>query len=122
MVRINRMTKSFMIVLLAGYVSLITSCGIWSESQNRMIDSSGETTEALYVRGKVKKISFETKTILIKPNKGASLSFTFHEQTTLKGFASFEEIKKKQPVRIWYTIDGENNMAVKVEKVLELGC
>lgn len=117
----NRMAKNFMIVLLAG-VLLIAAGVVRSQSQSSMSGNSGQTTEALFIKGKVKKISFETKTILIKPKKGETVSITFHEQTTLIGFDSFDEIKKKQPVRIWYTIEGENNKAVKIEKAPEVGC
>lgn len=118
----NRMTKRFMIALLAGCISLLVSGVAWSQSQNSTNDSSGQSIEALSIKGKVKSVSPETKTMLIKPKKGASLHITFNEQTTLIAFDSFDDIKEKQSVTIWYTVEGENNIAVKIEKAPETGC
>lgn len=118
----NRMTKRFMIALLAGCISLLVSGAAWSQSQSSTNDSSGQRIEALSIKGKVKSVSLETKTILIKPKKGATLNISFNEQTTLIAFDSFDDIKEKQSVTVWYTVEGENNIAVKIEKAPETGC
>lgn len=118
----NRMTKRFIIALLAGCISLLVSGAAWSQSQNSTNDNSRQSIEALSIKGKVKSVSLETKTILIKPKKGATLNIFFNEQTTLIAFDSFDDIKEKQSVTIWYTVEGENNIAVKIEKAPETGC
>ena len=118
----NRMTKRFIIALLAGCISLLVSGAAWSQSQSSTNDSSGQRIEALSIKGKVKSVSLETKTILIKPKKGATLNISFNEQTTLIAFDSFDDIKEKQSVTVWYTVEGENNIAVKIEKAPETGC
>ena len=118
----NHMTKRFMIALLAGCISLLVSGVAWSQSQNSTNDSSGQRVEALSIKGKVKSVSLETKAMLIKPKKGATLHITFNEQTTLIAFDSFDDIKEKQSVTIWYTVEGENNIAVKIEKAPDTGC
>jgi len=118
----TRITKRFMIALLAGCISLLVSGAVWSQSQSSTNDSSRQSTEALSIKGKVKSVSLETKTILIKPKKGATLNISFNEQTTLIAFDSFDDIKEKQSVTVWYTVEGENNIAVKIEKAPETGC
>lgn len=122
MVQLQRMTKKIMVLLFAGCVSLIASGVAWSESQDSMVVSIGQTSAELIVKGKVRKISFETNTILLKPKKGGRISIIFSEKTELKGFDHFQEIQKKQALKIWYTVEGENNIAIKIEKIPELGC
>ena len=76
----------------------------------------------LFIKGKVKKISFETNTILVKPKKGASVTINFNEQTTLKGVDHIQQIQKKHGLKIWYMVEGDSNIAVKIEKIPDVGC
>lgn len=121
MIRLRYIKNSF-ILLLAVFLSLTISSVVWSQSKDNMGVNSEETTETLSFKGKVKRISLEKKTIYLKPIKGKAIRFIFHEKTTLKGFDSFEEIEKTQPVEVWYTIEGETNTVIKIKKLPKVGC
>ena len=119
---VNRMAKSILIVLTAVFMSFNVPFSDVAWTQESDVAVSEQTLETLTIKGKVRKISFEENTLLVKPDKGKSVRIIFHEQTKLVDFDSFEEIEKKKPVKVWYTVEGEDNIAVKIERLPEVGC
>ena len=118
-----RMTKAVMILFVAMTMLLVASAAAWSQAQTSSETAEGTSAEInQYVKGKVKKISHAAGTMVVKPNKGAAVHLILTNQTTFVGFSSIEEISPKQPVEVWYFPQGDSNMAVKIEKLPELGC
>ena len=78
--------------------------------------------EALFTEGVVKRISLKKKLITIKPSKAERVKIQIDEHTDFTGMSALEELEKGQRVKIWYTVIGEENRAVKVERLPDLGC
>lgn len=85
-------------------------------------NSEAPAEKPLVVKGQVKEISQAAKTLVVKPKKGEPVSIIVTERTTFAGFSALEQIAPKQPVQVWYFSNGESNLAVKIEKLPELGC
>lgn len=82
-----------------------------------------DATEAiLTTQGKVKSFDQENQVILIKTSKGEKVSIALSGDTALVGYSSLQEIKSKQGVKIWYAVEQDKKVAVKIEKKLEVGC
>ena len=78
--------------------------------------------EFVLVEGKVRSIAIDDGTITVKPNKGKKVVVIIEPTTAYTGDSSLGEIKKNDVVKVWYVVDGENNIAIKVEKLPDLGC
>ena len=87
-------------------------------------DATSVTTnqDIQLTEGKVKKFDPKKQVVTIQVNKREKVKISVNWNTALVGYSSLEEIKKGQRVKVWYTVVGEENRAVKVEKLLELGC
>ena len=80
------------------------------------------TEDALYVRGLVSKVYLDKMQISVRPPKGKSLRVTIDPDTILEGVSQIDEFEKEQQVKIWYSPDEGNNRAIKIIKMMELGC
>ncbi len=80
------------------------------------------TEDTLYVRGLVSKIYLDKMQISVLPPKGKSIRISIDPDTTLEGVSQIDEFKKEQQVKAWYSPDEGNNRAIKVIKMMELGC
>ena len=80
------------------------------------------TEETLYVRGLVSKVYLDKMQISVRPPKGKSLRVTIDPDTILEGVSQIDEFEKEQQVKIWYSPDEGNNRAIKIIKMMELGC
>ena len=78
--------------------------------------------EALFIQGSVKRISLEKKLITVKPSKEERIKIQVDEQTDFIGMSALEELEKGQRVKVWYIVIGDENRAVKVERLPDLGC
>lgn len=89
-------------------------------AQNNTSEMS--VNETLLIQGTVRRVLPGKKTIFVKVDKGAKVQILVGQRTGFVGISSLEELKKGQRVKVWYTVVGEEKRAVKVEKLLELGC
>lgn len=80
------------------------------------------TQAILTAQGKVKSFDLENQVILIKTSKGEKVSIALNGETALVGYTSLQEIKSKHGVKIWYAVEQDKKVAVKIEKKLEVGC
>jgi hypothetical protein len=80
------------------------------------------TENALYVRGLVSKVYLDKMQISVRPPKGKSMRITIDPDTILEGVSQIDEFEKEQQVKIWYSPDEGNNRAIKIIKMMELGC
>ncbi len=78
--------------------------------------------EALFIQGSVKRISLEKKSITVKPSYGERIKIQIDEQTGFVRMSALEELKKGQRVKVWYIPVGDENRAVKIERLPDLGC
>lgn len=80
------------------------------------------TEDTLYVRGLVSKVYLDKMQISVRPPKGKSIRITIDPETILEGVSLIDEFKKEQQVKVWYSLDEESNRAIKIIKMMELGC
>lgn len=80
------------------------------------------TEDMQYVRGLVSGVKLDKMQVAIRPPKGKTLRITITPDTVLEGVSQIDEFEKEQQVKVWYRVeDGENN-AIKIIKLMELGC
>jgi hypothetical protein len=80
------------------------------------------TEDTLYVRGLVSKVYLDKMQISVRPPKGKSIRITIDPDTILEGVSLIDEFKKEQQVKVWYSLDENSNRAIKIIKMMELGC
>ena len=80
------------------------------------------TEDMLYVRGLVSKVDLAKMQISVKPAKGERVRITIDPDTQLDGVSQIDEFEKEQQVKVWYSIDNDTNRAIRIKKMMELGC
>ena len=78
--------------------------------------------DILVIEGKVQDVSSENKTLTVKPNKAKAIVILMETETKTIGFNVLGELEKKQRIKVWYYMEEESYIAVKVEKFPDLGC
>ena len=78
--------------------------------------------DRLYVRGLISEVEPAAMQITVRPLKGSQVIITVEPDTELHGFSNLGDLQKKQQVKVWYTVEGEKNRALRVEKMMDLGC
>jgi hypothetical protein len=109
----------------AGMILTLMGCLLlfWLPVAAAQDNSSGMSTDAhLVVQGTIKRISFEKGYITLKPSKQDRVKIFFDAQTELVRMPSLEKLNKGQRLKVWYTVIGTKNRAVKIEKLPDLGC
>ena len=107
-----------------GVVLLLTSC-LWFAALSTMANETLEevsTEDTLYVRGLVSKVYLDKMQISVRPPKGELIRISIDPETILEGVSQIDEFEKEQQVKVWYSVDEDNNRAIKIIKMLELGC
>ncbi len=80
------------------------------------------TEDMQYVRGLVSSVKLDEMQISIRPPKGKTLRINITPDTVLEGVSQIDEFEKEQQVKVWYRIDEGENNALKIIKLMELGC
>jgi hypothetical protein len=114
----QRNIRAGMIIALAGCLLLFWVPLVAAQKST----SEMSVDEAMFIQGTVKRISLEKKLITVKPSKAERIKIQVDEQTDFVGMSALEELEKGQQVKIWYTVIGDENRAVKVERLPDLGC
>jgi len=50
------------------------------------------------------------------------VSVAIDVNTALVGYSSLQEIEKDQGVKIWYSVEADKKIAIKIERKIEVGC
>lgn len=80
------------------------------------------TEEMLFVRGLISKVYPERMQISVRPPKGSSVRIRLDPETILEGVSRIDDFEKEQQVKVWYAPGDGDNRAIKIEKMMELGC
>ncbi|MDD3813925.1 MAG: hypothetical protein PHZ02_04705 [Desulfocapsaceae bacterium] len=104
-------------VLLLAFISLFFLASGCVSTQNGTADLGNNLT----VKGKVQNISLEEGVMTIAPRKGDHVTVKFTEQTAVKG-GSLKEIVRFLPVRVIYSVEGGENIAVSIELLPQGSC
>jgi hypothetical protein len=120
MIRTYRQTNKAVVLLFAAMTMLLMAAAFTRSQAQADPEAPAETV--LIVKGQVKEISSAAKTLVVKPKKGEPVPLIVTSQTTFVGFFLFDDLAPKQRAQVWYYSNGESNLAVKIEKLPELGC
>ena len=104
--------------LVCSFFLFIPSLSVASTA-SKAVDA---TETILTTQGKVKSFDQEKQVILLKTSKGEKMSIALSGDTALVGYASLQEIESKHGVKIWYAVEQDKKVAVKIEKRIEVGC
>ena len=80
------------------------------------------TEEMRYVRSLISKVYPDRMEISIRPPKGGVVRIALDPDTILKGLSRIDDLEKEQQVKVWYSTEDGNNRAIRIEKMMELGC
>ncbi len=109
----------------AGWLVVLAGCLIFSTAS--FVAAENDTSEmsvagAMFIEGSVRKVVLETDTITVKNTEGKRVRVVVSPETDLTGMYAFTEVKKERRVKVWYHHVGNENRAVKVELLPDLGC
>ena len=93
---------------------------VWLPAEQNQTEVSTEAP--IYVRGLVRKVYPEKMQISVRPVKGKAIRITIGPDTILEGLTKIDEFAKEQQVKVWYVVDQEGNRAIRIKKVMDLGC
>lgn len=114
----KKMAALLNLTLLAGLIALFVP----QTAETVEVFEENSTSDMQYVRGLVSSVKLDKMQISIRPPKGKILRIDITPDTILEGVSQIDEFEKEQQVKAWYKVqDGDNN-AIKVIKLMELGC
>ncbi len=108
-------------VLVLAFLPLILLVSGCASTQNGTAASANIQDNVSTVKGMVQKIDPEKGVLIVASAKGERVTLTFTEQTPIKGGTS-SDIVRFNPVRVKYTVDGEQNMVVSIEILPQGSC
>ncbi len=106
------------ITVFLGIVSISLASFVFAEAD---FETSSDDS-VLILQGIVRKVSLKNNSFLVKVSKGERLQILLSPQTKLIGIPLLDMLKKGARVKVWYSTFGEENRAMKVELLPELGC
>ncbi len=109
---------------LLGLLLILSLSPIFPHPSGHTSDFYEETStdDMIYMRGIVSRVSPEEMQIAVRPLKGKRVVITIDPDTLLEGISQIDELEKKQQVKVWYSIQEETNKAIKIKKMMDLGC
>ena len=109
---------------LLGLLLMLSLSPIFPHPSGHTSDFYEETStdDVIYMRGIVSRVSLEEMQIAVRPLKGKRVVITIDPDTLLEGIYQIDELEKKQQVKVWYSIQEETNKAIKIKKMMDLGC
>jgi hypothetical protein len=111
---------SGLLAVLAGFLLLLLFSVSPATAQTDTLDMTSDGI--VLIKGSVRKVSQEIDTIIVKSTKAGRIQILVAPQVDFIGISSLADLKKGQQVKVWYSPVGEENRAVKVELLPDLGC
>jgi hypothetical protein len=80
-----------------------------------------QSNNTLTVKGRVQKISLGEGILVVTPPKGDRVTLKITDKTPVVG-GLMKEVEKLRPVRVTYTVEGKQNIAVSIELLPQGSC
>jgi hypothetical protein len=112
----------WIMILLAGCLVLTPPGSFATEPRPGPEPVSEQSETPIVIKGRVSKVLLEANQLFIKPSKQQKMLLLVNQQTIFIGFESLSELTRNQVLTVWYYLRDGNNIAVKIEKRLEVGC
>ena len=116
------MKKTAVLVGFAVLLSIFSPLPFPTTGNALDLSEEVSTDEVIFTRGIISKIYAENMQIGVRPLKGKLIIISIDPDTLLEGFSRLDELGKKQQVKIWYSIENDGNKALKIKKMMDLGC
>lgn len=112
------------IVFTLGFALFITVCPLFTLPSGHTNDLWEEvsTDTTVYVRGLISSVDNEKMQIAVRPLKGKRVVISIGPDTLLEGISRLDDLEKKQQVKVWYSAEVYGNKALKIKKMMDLGC
>ncbi len=87
-------------------------------------EESMQTSEnnELYVRGEISRFYSDEMRLSIRPANGKLIRVDIVPDTILEGVSRVDELEPEQQVEVWYIPEDDINKAVRIKKMMRLGC
>jgi len=108
-------------VMLLTFLSLFFLVSGCVSTENGAKGSEKMQNNALTIKGRVQKVSFADGILVVAPPKGDAVTLKVTEKTPVTG-GSIKEVEKLRPVRVTYTVEGKQNIAVSIELLPQGSC
>ena len=108
-------------VMLLTFLSLFFLASGCVSTENGVKGSEKIQNNTLTVKGRVQKISLGDGVLVIAPPNGDHVTLKISEKTPVTG-GSMKEVEKLRPVRVTYTVEGKQNIAVSIELLPQGSC
>ena len=108
-------------VMLLTFLSLFFLVSGCVSTENGAKGSEKMQNNTLTVKGRVQKVSFADGILVVAPPKGDNVTLKVTEKTPVTG-GSIKEVEKLRPVRVTYTVEGKQNIAVSIELLPQGSC
>lgn len=111
-------------VSILGIALLITVCPLFTlpPGHANSLFEEVSTDSIMFVRGLISSGYDENMQIAVRPLKGKRVVISIGPDTLLEGASRLDELEKKQQVKVWYSIENDGNRALKIIKMMDLGC
>ncbi len=106
------------LIILAGCLLLFTPSFLTAQDSSSAM--SGE--ETLFTQGSIRKVSVGDHTLSVKISREERIQIQVTPLTDYVGMKSLTDLTRGQRVKVWYTLAGGENRAVKVELLIDVGC
>ena len=108
-------------VMLLTFLSLFFLVSGCVSTENGAKGSEKMQSNTLTVKGRVQKVSLGDGILVVAPPKGDHVTLKVTEKTPVTG-GSMKEVEKLRPVRVTYTVEGKQNIAVSIELLPQGSC
>lgn len=119
MTLISRKTVSLFLLLFAVLLFMVPGSSFAAAENNTEIS---ESTNVQLAEGVVKRFSQDQQSLVLQLKNREKITIQLDWNTSLVGYSSPQEIEKQHKVKVWYSSDGQQMTAVKIEKKLMVGC
>lgn len=108
-------------VMLLTFLSLFFLFSGCVSTENGAKGSEKIQGNVLTIKGRVQRVSFADGILVVVPPKGDHVTLKVTEKTPVTG-GSIKEVEKLRPVRVTYTVEGKQNIAVSIELLPQGSC
>lgn len=76
----------------------------------------------IYVRGEISRFYSDQMRLSIRPPDGKLIRVDILPETILEGVSRVDQLEPEHQVEVWYVSDDDGNKAVRIKKMMRVGC
>lgn len=118
----NVMKRKYRGISLQSWILMITFFLFFVPAYAQNTNDAATENSGTIIQGIVAFVAPAEDKVIVKPSKGDRIKFIITEQTNFVGIDSAYELSKDDRVKVWYDFNDNDNRAVQLEKLPDLGC